>query len=143
MLEKAMILAAKGHTGQVDKGGQPYILHPVRVMLQCETVEEKIVALLHDLLEDTEYTADDLRAEGFSEEIIAAVSCLTHREGEEYLEYIERICKNPLAAKVKFADLQDNMNIQRIPNPTEKDYQRLQKYAKARKRIEGTRKGGT
>ncbi|MGN0135756.1 GTP pyrophosphokinase [Anaerotignum sp.] len=141
MLEKAMILAAKGHAGQVDKGGQPYILHPVRVMLQCETLEEKIVAILHDLLEDTEYTAQDLEKEGFPAEIMEAVSCLTRREGEEYMAYIEKVCKNPLAARVKYADLMDNMDISRIPNPTEKDHQRLKKYAAALQRIKETGKG--
>lgn len=136
MLEKAMILAAKGHMGQVDKGGKPYILHPIRVMLGCETLEEKTVAILHDLLEDTPYTTEDLQAEGFSQEIIEAVSCLTHREGEDYMKYIERICDNPLAAKVKLADLIDNMDISRIPNPTERDLARVEKYKRAKARIE-------
>lgn len=79
MLEKALILAAKAHTGQVDKGGAPYILHPIRVMLACEGEKEKIVALLHDTLEDTALTAADLRRAGFSEEIVQAVCCLTRR----------------------------------------------------------------
>ena len=109
MLEKAMILAAKGHMGQLDKGGHPYILHPIRVMLQCRTIEEKTVAMLHDLLEDTEYTEDDLRKEGFSEDVIAAVVCLTKTEGEEYTDYVERICQNKLAARVKLADLMDKV----------------------------------
>ncbi len=136
MLEKAMILAAKGHMGQLDKGGHPYILHPVRVMLQCKTIEEKTVAMLHDLLEDTTYTEEDLRREGFSEKVIEAVSCLTKTEGEDYTEYIERICQNKLAARVKLADLTDNMDLKRLPGLTPKDFQRLEKYLRAKIRVE-------
>ena len=136
MLEKAMILAAKGHRGQMDKGGQPYILHPVRVMLQCRTMEEKTVAMLHDLLEDTDYTEQDLKAEGFSDAVVAAVVCLTKAEGEDYAEYIERICENKLAARVKLADLMDNMDLNRLPGLTPKDFQRLEKYLRAKMRVE-------
>lgn len=134
-MEKALILAAKGHTGQVDKGGAPYILHPIRVMLACEGEKEKIVALLHDILEDTAYTEADLRNEGFSEKILQAVLCLTHRQGEGYMAYIARVCENPLAARVKLADLQDNLDLSRIPNPTEKDFARIRKYEQAIKEI--------
>ena len=141
MLKKAISLAEKAHQGQVDKGGHPYILHPKRVMEKCETTEEKIVAMLHDVMEDTDYTADDLRKEGFSEEIITALFCLTHQEGEGYMEYIERICENSLAVRVKYADLQDNMDLSRIPDPTEKDLARLEKYKLAKKRIEEAMKG--
>ena len=141
MLEKAMILAAKGHMGQLDKGGHPYILHPVRVMLQCKTIEEKTVAMLHDLLEDTAYTAEDLRKEEFPEEIIEAVVCLTKTEGEDYGEYIERICRNPLAARVKLADLTDNMDLNRLPGLTPKDFQRLEKYLRAKSRVEQALEG--
>ena len=136
MLEKAAKLAEKAHQGQVDKGGQPYILHPGRVMEQCETETEKIVALLHDVMEDTPYTLEDLRQEGFSEEVLEALLCLTHREGEPYMAYIERVCENPLAARVKYADLQDNMDLRRIPEPTERDFARLEKYKGAKARIE-------
>lgn len=131
-----MILAAKGHMGQLDKGGHPYILHPVRVMLQCKTIEEKTVAMLHDLLEDTEITAEDLRKEAFPEEVIEAVLCLTKTDGEDYTEYIERICKNKLAARVKLADLMDNMDLNRLPGLTPKDFQRLEKYIRAKIRVE-------
>ena len=134
MLEKALILAAKAHTGQVDKGGAPYILHPIRVMLACEGEKEKIVALLHDTLEDTALTAADLRRAGFSEEIVQAVCCLTRGQKEDYMDYIARICENALAARVKYADLQDNLDISRIPNPTEKDFARIRKYEQAMKK---------
>ena len=141
MLKKAISLAEKAHQGQVDKGGHPYILHPKRVMEKCKTTEEKIAAILHDVLEDTDYTAEDLRKEGFSEEIITALLCLTHQEGEGYMEYIERICENPLAVRVKYADLQDNMDLNRIPEPTEKDLARLEKYKLAKVRIAEAMKG--
>ena len=136
MLEKAAKLAEKAHQGQVDKGGQPYILHPRRVMEQCETETEKIVAILHDVMEDTPYTLEDLRQEGFSEEVLEALLCLTHRGGESYMAYIGRVCENPLAARVKYADLQDNMDLRRIPEPTERDFARLEKYKGAKVRIE-------
>ena len=141
MIERARKIAEKAHQGQADKGGQPYILHPLRVAEKCEQTEEKIAALLHDVLEDSEYTLEDLKKEGFSDEILKALVCLTHREGEGYMEYIERVCENPLAARVKYADLQDNMDISRIPNPAEKDYIRLEKYKIARARIEEALKG--
>lgn len=136
MLEKAMILAAKGHMGQKDKGGQPYLLHPVRVMLRCETIEEKTVALLHDVLEDTEITAADLRREGFSETVVEAVICLTKGADEDYMAYVERVCGNKVAAKVKLADLADNMDLRRLPGRTEKDLLRMEKYRRAKARVE-------
>ncbi len=141
MLEKAIRLAEKAHQGQLDKGGHPYILHPKRVAEKCETETEKITALLHDVLEDSAYTQEDLRAEGFTEDILEALTYLTHQEGEGYMEYIERICQNPLAVRVKYADLQDNMDVSRISNPTEKDFARPEKYKKAVKRIEEAMKG--
>lgn len=140
MLEKAILLAKKAHQGQVDKGGQPYFLHLLRVMESCETEEEKITALLHDTLEDTALTLDDLRKAGFSENVLEAIVCLTRGE-EDYMAYIEGVCRNPLASAVKAADLTDNMDLSRIPNPAERDFVRLEKYKKARKRIEEARKG--
>lgn len=136
MLERAIMLAAKGHEGQLDKGGQPYILHPIRVMLQCETIEEKTVAMLHDLLEDTELTEADLRQAGFPAEIIEAVLLLTKEPGADYMAYIERICENRLAAQVKRADLTDNMDLNRLPGLTRRDFERLEKYILAKHRVE-------
>lgn len=136
MLEKAIRLAAKGHEGQMDKGGQPYILHPIRVMLQCETIEEKTVAMLHDLLEDTFITAEDLRQESFPEEIIEAVLLLTREKDADYMAYIARICENRLAARVKLADLTDNMDLNRLPGLTRRDFERLEKYILAKHRVE-------
>lgn len=141
MLEKAILLAEKAHAGQLDKGGAPYILHPKRVMNACETEEEKIAAILHDVIEDTELTAEDLQKEGFSAAVVEAVACLTKKDGEDYMAYIERVCQNRLAARVKLADLSDNMNLSRIPAPTEKDFARIEKYQKAKAYMEQALRG--
>jgi Guanosine polyphosphate pyrophosphohydrolases/synthetases len=130
-LTKAIIIAAKAHDGQTDKGGNPYILHPIRLMLNALNEQEKIVALLHDVVEDSEITLDDLRNEGFSEEIIEAVDRLTRRPTETYDEFIERIEDNDIARRVKILDLLDNSMMSRIKNPSEKDLERLKKYRKA------------
>jgi len=138
MLNKALEIAAKAHNGQVDKGGNPYILHPLRVMLnfcQSESEAVQICAVLHDVVEDTSITLDDLRKEGFSEEVITALNCLTKREGESYDDFIDRVLTNEIACKVKYGDLADNMNLTRIKNPTEKDKERVKKYGKAAERI--------
>ena len=140
MLEKAMILAATAHMGQLDKGGNPYILHPVRVMLRCNTLEEKIVAMLHDTLEDSDLTADDLVKEGFSKEIVDAVVTLTRKTEENYMEHIQKVSKNPLATTVKLSDLADNMDLNRLPGLTPKDFQRLERYLRAKLILEEAQK---
>lgn len=132
LLEKAIIIATEAHKGQVDKGGHTYILHPIRVMVKCERTQEKIVAILHDVIEDTEITFDDLRKEGFPERIIEGIDGVTRREGETYFQFIERAKLNDISRAVKLHDLEDNMDISRIPNPTEKDYGRLKRYKKAK-----------
>ena len=138
MLNKAIEIAARAHQGQVDKGHNPYILHPLRVMLNfCATESEatKICAILHDVVEDTSITLADLKAEGFSDEVIAALDCLTRREHESYDAFIDRILTNEIACRVKNGDLADNMDLTRIPNPTEKDMDRINKYREASDRI--------
>ncbi|QYR22489.1 HD domain-containing protein [Paenibacillus sp. sptzw28] len=130
-LTKAIVLAAKHHEGQKDKGGNPYIFHPIRLMLKGITEDEQIVAILHDTIEDTDLTLDDLRSEGFSGEIVEAVDSLSRRKNETYEEFIYRIKKDPLARRVKVYDLQDNMNLSRIKKPSVKDKERLKKYSKA------------
>ncbi len=132
MLEKAMILAAKAHMGQLDKGGHPYILHPVRVMLGCKNLDEKVVAMLHDTLEDCDLTADDLLREGFPKYIVDAVVCLTRNESDDYMQHIQEVAKNPLATVVKLSDLADNMDLNRLPGLTPKDFQRLERYLRAK-----------
>lgn len=131
-IEDAIELAVKSHRGQTDKYDQPYILHVLGVAGRCRSVEEKVVAFLHDVVEDTDTTFDDLRACGFSERIVAAVDCLTRRSGEGYDAFVERIAPNPLARAVKLADLEDNMDIRRSNRPIkEKDGERMEKYRKA------------
>lgn len=134
-IEKAIETALKAHENKVDRYGKPYILHPIRVMIKMEDDAEKIVGVLHDVIEDSEITFDDLRKEGFSDEIINAVDCLTKREEEEYFDYIHRVIQNPIAKRVKLADLEDNMDLKRIDVITEKDIARLNKYLKAWKII--------
>jgi len=135
MLDKAILIATKSHQGQIDKAGQPYILHPLRVMFSRKNETERICAMLHDVIEDTDITLDCLRSEGFSEEILSALDALTRRDSETYDEFIDRIINNNIASHVKLADLCDNMDILRIKNPTKKDYERIEKYRKAAERI--------
>ncbi|NRR01548.1 HD domain-containing protein [Brevibacillus sp. RS1.1] len=134
-LEKAIVIATQAHAGQVDKGGNPYILHPLRIMLKMSTVETMISAVLHDVLEDTDVTVGELRNEGFSEEIIAAVIALTRNEDETYMEFVGRTKQNPIARLVKLGDLEDNSDLSRIPDPTEKDHERLLRYKRAIKEL--------
>ena len=127
-LEQAIALAARYHAGQRDKGGQPYILHPLAVMARVEGEEAKTVAVLHDIIEDTPLTAKDLRARGFSETVVKAVAALTRTHGESRVEAARRVAKNPLARMVKLADLAENMNLARIKNPTARDIARMEEY---------------
>lgn len=137
LIEKALAIALHAHQGQKDKAGAPYILHPLRVMLCMETELEMIAAVLHDVVEDSSITIDDLRREGIPEAALAAVEHLTRRDGEDYDEFIERVKLNAVARKVKLADLEDNLNIARIDRPTQKDLARLEKYRKARLALSG------
>lgn len=130
-LENAIILATKAHKGQVDKGGQPYILHPLRVMLNMNTEETRIIAVLHDVVEDTNIELTTLKEYGYSDEVIKAIDALTRLPEENYTNFIKRVKENDLAKLVKMADIDDNSNINRISNPTEKDYKRIKKYNKA------------
>lgn len=128
LINAAIIIATTAHCDQKDKGGSPYILHPLRVMQKMETPQEQIVALLHDVVEDSDLELNFLLEKGFGEEIVHAVEAITKRAGENYGDYIERVIANPLALKVKIADLKDNLKIERIPHPTEKDFERMRKY---------------
>ena len=138
MLQKAIQIATEAHKGQLDKSGKDYIGHPLRVMEMGKTEEEKIVGVLHDVVEDTSWTFEALEAEGFSPEIIAALRCVTKlSENENYDDFIERVKKNPLAVAVKINDLSDNMDIRRLPYLSDKDVKRLKKYLKAYKKLIG------
>lgn len=132
LLEKAITLATAAHAGHVDRYGQPYILHPLHLMAQMETPEERMAAVLHDVVEDSTTTLADLEAAGFPPEVVAAVGLLTHeKESVPYEAYVARLKLNPLARKVKLADLQHNMDMRRLPELGAKDWERLQKYHRA------------
>src|SRR5215207_2502075 len=130
-VEDAISIAAQAHKGQKDKAGAPYLLHPLRMMMRMTSEAAMMAAVLHDVVEDTDWTLGRLREAGFSDEVIEAVDCLTHREGESYEEFVERVRTNPIARQVKIADLEDNMNIRRIGQLGAKDLERLGKYHRA------------
>ncbi|MDD3182404.1 MAG: HD domain-containing protein [Alphaproteobacteria bacterium] len=131
-LERAIEIAARVHAGQVDKAGQPYILHPLRLLLAVQTPNERIAAVLHDVVEDTAMTFEDLLKEGFSIEVVDAVRSLTKLDGETRIEAAHRAVLNPISRAVKLADVTDNMNLGRITSPTEKDFARLKQYEQVR-----------
>ena len=131
MANIALEIAISAHKGQKDLGGRDYIEHPKAVANLLETDEEKTIGYLHDVLEDTSIKEEDLVTMGISSEIVSAIKVLTKKRGEPYTEYIERVKENELARKVKIADLQHNMDLSRIPNPTKRDFERLEKYKKA------------
>ena len=131
-LERAIQIATEAHRGQVDKAGNDYILHPLRVMELGNSLEEKIVGVLHDVVEDTDWTFERLADEGFSPTVLDALRCVTKlSEDEPYDHFISRVQANPLAIAVKHNDLSDNIDIRRLKTLTEKDFIRLQKYHKA------------
>ena len=127
-LERAIALAATAHEGQTDKVGAPYVLHALRVMLRVETTDERIAAVLHDVVEDCGWTLDQLRAQGFPEPAIEAVDSVTRRESETYEEFVLRAKANPIGRRVKLADLADNCDLSRLPKITDRDRARLEKY---------------
>lgn len=133
LLEKALQIAVKAHSGQIDKAGSAYIFHPIRVSNRCSTDDERIVALLHDTIEDTEVTAEYLLMEGFPRNIVDAILSVTRNEDESYEDFIKRSRLNPIGRQVKLHDLEDNMDITRLNELTEKDIYRLNKYIKAYK----------
>lgn len=134
-LEMAIEIAAKAHAGQVDRAGEPYILHPLRIMLRMSSPDERIAAMLHDVVEDTAVTLSELEALGFSESILQAVGALTMRQDEGYEAYLQRAATNEIARKVKLADLEDNLNVLRLRQIGAKDADRLNKYLRARRRL--------
>lgn len=130
-LEKALSLATEAHGGQVDKGGRPYINHPIAVAAMVDSEDEKVVALLHDVVEDTGITLEDLhRKYGFSSKIVYAVDCITKRAGESLHDYLLRVKRSELATAVKIADLTHNSDLSRISEPQAKDIQRVIRYRK-------------
>ena len=137
LLEKAIGIAVEAHRGQKDRYGAPYITHPLRVMQRLEEPTGKILGILHDVVEDTDWALEDLAREGFPQQVLDALDCLTKREGEEYEKFVERSAANSLAKRVKLADLEDNMDLRRFPEVLENDLPRLQKYVKAWRFLKG------
>jgi (p)ppGpp synthase/HD superfamily hydrolase len=135
LLDRAIMTACVAHAGQVDRGGQPYILHPLRVMIGMDDEPSRIVALLHDVVEDSKVITLVNIQYGFGEGIATAVSALTRLPGESYDNYLSRVEQNPLAVKVKIADLRDNMDMTRPAQATSADWERFDKYTEALARL--------
>lgn len=135
-IDTALEIAIQAHSGQKDKAGKPYILHPLRLMHQCDTDEEKIVALLHDVVEDSDVTLEMLRESGFSSNIVKAIGFLTKNNGELYEIFIQRISANKLATKVKIKDIGDNLDVSRLESLSENDLGRIKKYHESLKFLE-------
>ena len=135
--KKAMKLCYEAHKDQVDKSGLPYVFHPAHVAEQMTDEATTIVALLHDVVEDTDYTLEDLAAEGFGKEILEAVALMTHEDDVPYLDYVAKLKNNPIARAVKLADLAHNSDLSRIGEVDEETKQRLEKYKKATTLLEG------
>ncbi len=131
-LQRAIEIAVEAHAGQTDRAGQPYILHPMRVMFHVCSEAEQTVAILHDVVEDNPaWPLARLAEEGFADDILQAVDDISRREGESYEDFVRRAAQRPLARAVKLADLRDNMNIERLPSFGEEDAERLARYHKA------------
>ena len=132
LFDRAMQIAIRAHMGQKDKAGRDYVMHPIRVAERCKDPRAKIVALLHDTIEDTPVTAEYLRGEGFPEEIVRGVLSVTKlNDDEEYDDFVARAAKNAIGREVKIADLEDNMDIRRLKEINDKDVERLRKYLRA------------
>ena len=131
MINIALSIAKKAHAGQVDKAGIDYIQHPLYVASQVKTEQEKAVALLHDVLEDSDITAADLLAYGLSNEVVTAVQTLTKKKGQSYQEYLEKVKSNNLARVVKLADLKHNSDLSRLKSVSDTDRERVKKYKNA------------
>lgn len=129
VLEKAVQIAVEAHAGQKDKSGKPYIFHPLRVMHTVETFEAKIIAVLHDVVEDTTVTFDDLLEKGIPKHLVITLRLITHDKKTSYEDYIAQLAENPLAARVKIADLKDNMNLSRLSELSDEDIERVKRYS--------------
>ncbi len=133
MLGTAIRIAASVHEKQTDRGGNAYLLHPIRIMLRLRTNDEELMAMaiLHDVVEDSTWTLEALRQEGMSDRVLEALECLTHPNDEPYEEYIKRVATNVDAIKIKLEDLRDNSDITRLKGLRKKDFERIEKYHKA------------
>ena len=134
-LARAIEIAATAHRDQKRKDGSPYILHPLRLMFKVDGVIEQMAAVLHDVVEDTDWTLEQLEDESFPRELIAVIDLLTHRDDVSYDDYIQKISTNPIATRVKLADLTDNLNILEIPELSKRDLERAEKYHKYHRQL--------
>ncbi len=132
---RAVAIAAQAHVGAYDKAGQPYIYHPLRLMMRASTPEEKMVAVLHDVIEDSSVTLADLEREGFSPRVLRALDALTKRPGERYEDFLDRVAQSRLATRVKILDMEDNADLSRLPSPTDSDRERAAKYRRGIERL--------
>lgn len=137
ILEKAIQIAVNAHFGQKDRAGSPYILHPLRVMNTVTSFDAKVVAILHDVVEDTDVTFDDLINAGIPKHLVITLRLLTHTDNLSYEDYISRLAANPLAVKVKIADLKDNMDLSRLKSIGNEDIELFRKYVTSFKFLKG------
>jgi (p)ppGpp synthase/HD superfamily hydrolase len=135
LIDISLKIAIDAHEGQVDKAGKPYIMHPIRLMLKMHDEKAMSAAVLHDVIEDSTMNEEDLRRRGIPDDVIEAVFCLTKKENEPYDTFIERASKNIIAKQVKIADIEDNMDILRLPDLSEEDLKRFKKYHRAWKKL--------
>lgn len=132
MIEQAIVLAAEMHIGQKDKSGEPYIYHPLSVMMKIKGETAKVVAILHDIIEDTDVTLEDLKESGYPEEVVEAIKAITKIPGESYMGYLIRVKANEIALKVKIADIEHNIQLSRLIKLEDKIVERLiKKYVRA------------
>ncbi|MEL6821495.1 MAG: GTP pyrophosphokinase [Calditrichota bacterium] len=130
-LARAIDIASSAHLDQTDRSGAPYILHPLRIMFNMTSEDSRIVAMLHDVVEDTDWTLEQLQEVGFSNTVLKAVDLLTHTDGSDYFDYVRRLASSAIAIEVKLGDLTDNMNILRLETLKDKDLERLKRYHRA------------
>jgi (p)ppGpp synthase/HD superfamily hydrolase len=130
-LERAIQIAVEAHSGQTDKAGNPYILHPLRIMFRMRTDDEKITAVLHDVVEDSPWTLEGLRDEGFSETVLEAVRYMTRASEDSYETFIEIAMSNPISCQVKLEDIRDNLDLSRLSEVNDRDIVRIRKYLSA------------
>lgn len=138
MTKIALKLCFEAHKDQIDKSGMPYVFHPFHLAEQMADENTTIVALLHDVIEDTEYTLDDLRKFGFAEDVLSAISLMTHADDVPYMEYVVKIKTNPIAKAVKLADLKHNSDMSRLDQITQTDEERAKKYKQAIELLENS-----
>ena len=137
LLDKAAYMCVTRHAGQRDKAGEAYFQHPMRVAMRCATPEEKMVALLHDTIEDCGVTPAELLGDGFPQDIVDGVLSVTKREGESYEDFVARAGRHPLGRVVKLHDLEDNLDALRLDSFDAAMAERYNKYLKARRRLRG------